>query len=134
MATNNPYPETPTLDKRKEVAEESQAIGRFLDWLGDEKRFSIGGYVHTHRRNSIYETSFPTHDQESIDRYCDFTHESTKGQCWIGADHFIPISQGFNALLHEYFGIDPEKEDEEMKAVLEHIRQTDSLMPNKGDD
>jgi len=129
MAANNPYPETPTLNKRKEIAEESQSIGRFLDWLRDEKRFSIGCHIHTHRRGSVYETSFPSHDQEYIDRYCDFTHESTKGRCWSGSDHFIPISQGFSALLHEYFGIDPEKEDEEMKAVLEHIRQMDSLTP-----
>ena len=33
------YPPTPTLDKMREVKDQSQAIGEFLEWLGSKGIF-----------------------------------------------------------------------------------------------
>lgn len=90
------YPETPTLDKMISVAEDSNKIGDFLDWLRDNKKIILCKW-HDYRKDE-YE-SLPTGFYQ--------THET------------------FDSLLHEYFDIDPVREEMERKAVLEWVQTND---------
>lgn len=105
------YPATPTLDKRGEVAEKSQEIGRFLDWLRDEKHVALARWVHTH-------------DGEEV---VDCPSYRERGRCYDGHTVLTERAESFDQLLHDYFGIDPEKEDQEMRAVLDYTRSLCSV-------
>jgi len=83
------HPPTPTLDKILELREQSQIVGEFLDWLGEQ---------------GIHLGRYPTRSDGS------------------SSDFMLPIFEGHDALLHRFFGIDPEAEESERRAVLEHVR------------
>ncbi len=51
------YPATPVLDRMGEVKDESQVIGEFLDWLGDQKTVLAEW---TREENYLWDVLIPT--------------------------------------------------------------------------
>jgi len=89
-------PAVPTLDRIRQVHDQSQAIGEFLDWLRNDKKIELC-------------------------RWSQFVGWRRDD----GGDggQFAPTSDTIHGLLHEYFEIDPEAEERERRALLDHVRE-----------
>ena len=140
-------PKTPTLDRVSEVGEESRAIGKFLDWLREERGITLAEdkkaawTCHTCGevpKNQVAFTGWMSDDIASWrhkPKFCD------KVQDIIERDRSIPIDQyegdvvdhveeglyvaanaSPNALLHAYFKIDEREAEKERRALLNFVR------------
>jgi hypothetical protein len=106
--------ETPTLDKRSKVIDESQSIGAFLDWLrlqGIELVKADGRF-----KAELSETAYAAGDDPERNE------EEVIGEYGDPVDVYFPINEGPSALLHRYFDIDPKAEEAERRALLDAIR------------
>lgn len=91
----------PEHEKLRAVADKSQAAGEFLDWLLEEKGYSLGQY-HQHA-DACYD-------------------EDDKRVCGRSKDTLYPACPRVTDLLAEFFGIDKEKLEEEKRAMLAACR------------
>lgn len=90
------YPATPELDKMLACTERSAVLQEFVDWLNEERGYSI-----CEQRPSGMSTA-----TEELDE-------------WWPASY-----GGYNKLFADFFGIDLQKVEEERRAVLAHLRDT----------
>jgi len=97
---------TPEHEKLHKVQEKSQAIGEFLEWLTEEKRYSICQYV-----NTIGE----------VDCEGEEIRFPVKG--------YLPILERIEQLLAEYFDIDLDKLELEKRAMLDELRRPNAKEP-----
>lgn len=91
-------PATPMLDKMSVVSEKSQAIGEFLDWLQEEKEYSI------RELRTLVKDRPAWNDQVEVTEW-------------------LPIRQSTESLIAEFFGIDMAQADSERRVLLERVRQ-----------
>jgi hypothetical protein len=89
------YPEHEKLHKVKDL---SQSCGEFLDWLQNEKFIRL----------------CTLEDERTINEDEEDEEELPAG--------FYQINQSNTSLLAEYFGIDPNKLEEEKRQMLDEIR------------
>lgn len=103
---------TPTLDRIKACAVESQAIGDFMGWLLGEAGYVLGAYQ--------YHINVPTETGEchGIGECPDADHE--KHQPSINIYH---RQYSIQNLLYEYFDIDSKEEERERRAIIEQVRE-----------
>ena len=87
--------ETPMCNKLREVSDDSQKIGEFLEWMNG-KGYWIGKYG----------------------RYTDPETEEEEGE-----EELIPIKKSTEELLADYFEIDLNQVEKERRAILEEIRK-----------
>ena len=108
-----PYPPTPELDKMKAVRERSQSIGEFLEWLGEEKKWSICASHHHGPGCEGWDEARGRFNPGAFDRRCE-------------AQEFelFPVSFSIEKLLAEFFDIDLNKVDDERRAIIDHMRST----------
>jgi len=99
---------TPELDKMLKVQPQSQAIGDFLSWLGDEKNVRLC-YPHEHQ-DDCYDCS-------------PLTGIRTYKVCDFEAGQHIPACLNIQETLAEFFKIDLVKCEEERRAILDDIRK-----------
>lgn len=85
----------------KAVQTQSQAIGEFLEWLGDEKDICMA-QRHQHTDGCL--------------------DEDLEVGCGYEDDELIYVHIGIEKLLAEYFSIDLDKVEQEKRAMLEEIR------------
>ena len=93
----------PECDKVAAVAEQSQAIGEFLEWLP-----SKGLTVATHY--CLTADEYPSH-------VC-----SEQRDCCEMSERFVPLSYQTTKLLAEFFDIDLAAVDREQRAMLDQLR------------
>lgn len=104
MKVGNIEVDTPECDKQVANRAASQAIGQFLEWLGDEQKLSIG---------TPHE-----HDDDACDRHC-----GNYG-CGIPAGYMLLDTRSIERLLADYFGIDLQKLDAEKREILHAFNET----------
>lgn len=83
----------PEHDKIKALDGHNQTVGEFLDWLLDDKGYSLCTLI-----------------PEGDNRYDD-------------PEHWQPINQHTEKLLYEFFGIDSDKIEQEKQHMLEECRK-----------
>jgi hypothetical protein len=89
------YPAAPECDKLAAIKDKAEVLQEFVDWLNDERGYSI-----CERRPSGKSTA-----HEELDEY------------W-------PASYGgYNRLFADFFGIDLDKVEQERRAILDHVRE-----------
>lgn len=86
-------PQCPECEKLEAVAEQSQTIGEFLEWLTGERELVIAEWV---------------------------KQENWAGQD-TSELHPCPATQ--ESLLAEFFGVDLKKVETERRALLTHLRE-----------
>lgn len=143
-----PYPPTPTLDKLKEVAPYSQKVGEFLDWLQGERGLTIcESHTHTEacRTQGMSPDEFRSHIDEWIaddkavwdynvcsrafEELTIITRDEYKTgmfknpQCGFYEGQYFMAQASIEALLHQFFGIDPKKVEAERRTILDHVRK-----------
>lgn len=77
-------------EKLSVVHDESQKLGEFLDWLRNEKNYTLSEYV------------------PNVDGCC---YESE-------SEVLMPVTKGIEALLAEYFDVDLDKVEKERRHML----------------
>jgi hypothetical protein len=115
----------PECDKMLAVADKSQAIGEFLEWMGPEKGLHLG-VVETRAFCSGWRSnycksgrSFNYRDQDVGEcRRCGGT-----GEVELSTPRLVPASYSIERLLAEFFKIDLDKVDAERRAILEALRR-----------
>lgn len=95
------YPEHAKL---KAVARESQAVGRFFDWLADTKGIALA-VQHEH-----------TDSCRDDDGYI---------HCGYRSGEYVPARATMRGLLAEFFEIDEEKLEREKSQMLAEIREAE---------
>ena len=120
---------TPTLDKMLTVKDRSQAIGEFLEWLGEQG--IVLARRHAHEPDD--EDDLPDEiEHEGQERGCYAAEWETvpagrrlhwRRACRIITGHFIPIQRGTEQLLADHFGIDLAAAEREKRALLEGLRR-----------
>ena len=128
------YPATPELDKMLKVKDESQAIGRFLDWLVEERHIFLAEF-HKHDDGCciVENINCPLCSgykfRGRICSRCDGTGSISNEHraCGCVDSTMLRISQSFDKLLHEYYDIDDNAEEAERLAVLDYIRNQNSV-------
>lgn len=91
----------PEHQKLKAVAERSQTVGTFLDWLRDEKGISLA--VQHEHNESCHE-------------------EGRWNRCGYSAGDYVPAFASTRNLLAEFFAIDEERLEREKRAMLAEMR------------
>ena len=114
MTVETKYPE---CEKLAAVADKSQAIGDFLDWLrsgeADNTRFKRPIFL---AANSIVAEEWHHGEQDLLeDEDCDVDEGKL---CYWGYD--------IRRLLAKYFEIDLDKVESERRAMLEELRKEDT--------
>lgn len=132
-------PVTPTLDARGLVADDSNKIGAFLDWLSEQgirlARWGREEYeVPIHRRDLRRGERGPV--PEGVRPFREGWEE------WLGEvvahetrhtdERLIGIGETHSSLLHRYFSIDPAAEEAEMRAVLDYVRRRSARLHDAG--
>lgn len=113
------YPSTPTLDKIKNVGEESNSIGAFVDWLNGVKHIQLYQYIPDGEVDcSLCNGEGGTTNKHIGYKKCPDCHQGKR----IITAHYEPAHSSIDRLLHEYFGINEGEEEKERRAVLEWIR------------
>lgn len=110
------YPKTPTLEKMKAVHEKSQAIGEFLDIFLPSKGVQLGS-------PHVHDVSCPGWD-ERRNRY----NPGEGPRCSFHTGEFQPFHYTVEKLLAEFFGIDLAKAEEEKRALLAHLQESQKRM------
>lgn len=95
-------PETPECDRLAAIADQSQQIGEFVDWLAGEG-LHVAEWVRRHE--------------------CDHPTPCRRGMHDLIEPYLVPLAGSTEALLARYFGIDLAKIDREKRAVLAWIRE-----------
>lgn len=93
-------PETPTLDRMRELKVKSQAIGEFLEWL---------------QHNGVQLMFYHEHSERCED-------EDGDQMCGLSEDSLMPEHRGIERLLADFFEIDLKKVEEERTALLDWQR------------
>lgn len=106
---------TPTLDKRAAVIEESHAIGRFLDWLAEQ-------HIELVKEDERYSAVLSRRAYAAGDDP-ERNEDEVIGQRGDPVTVYLPIHEGPSSLLHRYFDIDPEAEENELRGLLDAIRK-----------
>jgi hypothetical protein len=103
----------PEHDKMQTIAEHSQKIGEFLDWLRHEKHVQM-------LTTSVFTERCPVASCDPRDegQYCPRCDNT--GVIQIKAD--TPFWPNPVSLLAEYFEIDLDKIEDEKRAMLEKLR------------
>ena len=99
MTTKNKYPEH---EKLKAVAERSQTVGSFLDWLTHEKGIALT-VQHEHTASC----------KEHGERY---------NNCGYREGEYMHAGTPVRVLLAEFFEIDEKKIEAEKQAMLAELR------------
>lgn len=102
--------EYPEHEKLRAIADKSQAIGEFLDWLSLPAAEGGKGVVLTER--ACPHGYWPMEECKES-RYCRRGEESVQ---------FWPFRSSTTKLLAEFFKIDLDKIEEEKRAMLDAIR------------
>lgn len=95
--------DTTEIEKVEKVADKSQAIGEFIEWLQGPKGLTICRSI----------------TKEEVNQYREDNNERPD----FSIGDLIPSRQPIEALLAEYFGIDLKKVEEEKLAILNEIRE-----------
>ena len=77
------YPPTPTLDKMREVKDQSQAIGEFLEWLASEKNVHLAQSVDGHN----YPQHFPYQTEALLAEFFDIDLNEAEAEKRAILDH-----------------------------------------------
>jgi len=98
--------EYPECEKTRKVQPQSQAIGEFLEWLGEEKKVRLC-CMHQHT-DACYEES----DHKRLWPTCGWTEYA-----------YTPIRLSIENLLAEFLEIDLVKVEKERRVMLEKLRE-----------
>lgn len=93
----------PEHEKLRAVAPQSQIVGTFLDWLRDEKGISLA-VKHEHNESCLEERRW--------------------NRCGHSAGDYLPAFASTRNLLAEFFEIDEEKIENEKRAMLAELRNS----------
>ena len=119
------YPPTPTLDKVIKVAPQSQVIGEFMEWLSQEGitlcQWQDAKEVPCYRCSGSGIN--PDRDGECCPVCGGWPSQRKGAGTTTEPSGYFPERASIDSLLHKYFDIDPQKEEEERKAVLEYVRK-----------
>lgn len=117
--------ESPECEKMVKVAEDSQKIGEFLDWLGDEQDIHLCS-PHTHHKGcyrygtiELKEGDYKSWDYPGQAKYVG----EKELDCGYHNDEMVYIRESFEKLLARYFNIDLDKAEKEKRAILEELRK-----------
>jgi hypothetical protein len=147
-AVSKEEPKTPTLDRIREVGEQSRAIGEFLDWLRQDRKILLAEdkaaswTCHTCGdvpKNEVGFTGWMSDDSASWrhkPRHCQKVRDIIeKNHGSIPVDQFEGdvvdhVEEGLytaadaspNKLLHAYFEIDEQEAEKERRALLDFVR------------
>ena len=105
----NKYPEHRKL---RTISSESQAIGSFLDWLGETKCIELA--VRHKHVDSCYATI------DSVDQAMKI---SPRRMCGYSDDELVPAHISIRKILAEFFDIDEAKIEQEKQEMLEELRR-----------
>jgi hypothetical protein len=118
-------PKCPECERMRAASSTSQAQGEFLDWLQQEKHWSLCA---THRHTEeCYTLGLKPKELVALHgRFMDTT-EQAKGrfnsaQCRFREGQYLPVSFQMESLLAEYHGIDLKKVEKERRALLDYVR------------
>lgn len=128
-------PSTPVLDALHaespcdgKVVTHSQLIGQFLDWLNEEG-IHLAKWGHEFYSDPISRRDLPKDERGSSANlpagvsYQDWLDVVVSYRDREGTeDRLIPIHEGPSQLLHRYFKVDPNAEENERRAILDAIR------------
>lgn len=140
------YPATPTLDKMMAVKDESQSIGRFLDWLRDEKGIALAQdkkatwcceHCGDVPKAEVYFVNWMENDDafwRHAAKHCEHVQKVLRKKGSISVDKYqggavehheaglYPAFTSFEKLLHDYFEINANEVEKERRALLDHMR------------
>ena len=101
----------PEHEKLKVIADTSQAIGEFLDWLQAERKISL--------------TEWREWEEEKPQFMA--THQgvgSLDDTVMVKRKEYVPIYTSISKLLAEFFKIDLNKIEEEKRAMIKMLRES----------
>jgi hypothetical protein len=101
----------PECSKISAVKDKSHAIGEFMDWLGEEKHWTV---CETHH-----------HDDDCFEKVARFEGDEDGDMqriCGCREGELIPVPIRMEELLAEFFEIDLDKVEEERRAILDQQR------------
>lgn len=107
----DPTPPTPECDRMQDVKDKSHAIGEFMDWLREEKGWTVCEEHH--------------HDDDCLERVARFEDDEegdVQQICGCLEGQYIPVPIRMEQLLAEFFEIDLDKVEEERQALLAEQR------------
>lgn len=109
------YPATPELDRMLKIADKSQKIGEFIEWLGEQ------GYAICVQREFTYTYTIdvpePIPGRPHAHRWVPREREGKTQPLWT------PVGKPIPALLAAFFGLDQNAMERERMAVLDYVRK-----------
>jgi hypothetical protein len=109
------------------VAEDSQKIGNFLDWLLQEQDIHLCS-PHIHNDNCYEHGTVepPADGKRSWDSGINYRQKYTDEKwlvCGYKENENVLVRESFEKLLARYFDIDLDKVEKEKRAMLEELRK-----------
>lgn len=95
----------PECDKLNKISEDRDTILEFFEWLNGVKKMTL----------AEDRTMIDTRDHSDL-----FAEEPR----WVDVEvtRFMPVDRSIESLILEFFDIDPEKMEEERRAMLDSLR------------
>jgi hypothetical protein len=121
---------TPALDKMLRVQGRSQAIGEFLEWLGDQGITLAARHTHEPAdeddEDDLEEVEI-THEGQEQGCYRAVPRIHRAGLYWeracgFNAAQLHPVSRSIEQLLADHFGVDLDAAEREKRAILDDLR------------
>ena len=102
-------PATPEHEKLKEIKDQSQAIGQFIDWMSE----TYG--AHFYHMQTFTELSTDMYGKPRL--HPDGSQKTHK------VDRLVGVGKSTELLLAEFFSIDLDKIEDEKRAMLAYCRE-----------
>jgi len=122
--------ESPECEKMVKVAEDSQKIGEFLDWLQEQSIHLCKPHKHTDSCYSWGTVEPPANGIRSWKMGVNYRQKYTDEKwldCGYHDGEMVYIRDSFEKLLARYFDIDLDKIEKEKQAILKEIREVNNV-------
>lgn len=114
---------TPECDKALVVQEDSQKIGEFLDWLGEQDIQLCSPHKHSDNCYRCGTTELKEGERKSWDYLGQAKYTGEKEiDCSYHEGEEVYIHEPFEKLLARYFNIDLAKVEKEKQSILDKLR------------
>ncbi len=115
--------QTPECDRALTIQDDSQKIGNFLDWLGEQDIHLCSPHKHDESCYRWGTVELKEGDYRSRDYIGQAKYTDEKElDCGYHEGEEVYIRDSFEKLLAEYFNIDLKKVEQEKQSILKEIR------------
>lgn len=116
--------ESPECEKMVKVAEDSQKIGEFLDWLREQDIHLCSPHAHNEYCYRYGDIELKEGERKSWDYIGQAKYVGEKElNCGFRNGEMLYIRESFEKLLARFFNIDLDKVEKERRSILEELRK-----------